>query len=79
MEPIWTGLAATSFALLLVATLLLGYANSRVVRLADVVRAFAIIRQELPARLVLVGDGPDREHEHPHEPTDPNPRAGGVR
>jgi hypothetical protein len=38
MEPIWTGLAATSFALLLVATLLLGYANSRVVRLADVVR-----------------------------------------
>jgi glycosyltransferase involved in cell wall biosynthesis len=38
MEPIWTGLAATSFALLLVATLLLGYANARVVRLADVVR-----------------------------------------
>jgi glycosyltransferase involved in cell wall biosynthesis len=38
MEPIWTGLAATSFVLLLFGTLLLGYANSRVVRLADVVR-----------------------------------------
>jgi glycosyltransferase involved in cell wall biosynthesis len=38
MEPLWTGLAATSFALLLAGTLLLGYANSRVVRLAEVVR-----------------------------------------
>ncbi|HLQ37314.1 MAG TPA: N-acetyl-alpha-D-glucosaminyl L-malate synthase BshA [Planctomycetota bacterium] len=31
-------------------------------RTADVVRAFAMIRQAVPARLVLVGDGPDREH-----------------
>jgi N-acetyl-alpha-D-glucosaminyl L-malate synthase BshA len=31
-------------------------------RLADVVRAFAAIQRELPARLLLVGDGPDREH-----------------
>jgi N-acetyl-alpha-D-glucosaminyl L-malate synthase BshA len=31
-------------------------------RLADIVRAFAAIRRELPARLVLIGDGPDREH-----------------
>jgi N-acetyl-alpha-D-glucosaminyl L-malate synthase BshA len=31
-------------------------------RVADVVRAFAAIRRELPARLLLVGDGPDREH-----------------
>lgn len=31
-------------------------------RVADVVRAFAAIARELPARLVLVGDGPDREH-----------------
>lgn len=31
-------------------------------RVADVVRAFAAIQQELPARLLLVGDGPDREH-----------------
>jgi N-acetyl-alpha-D-glucosaminyl L-malate synthase BshA len=31
-------------------------------RVADVVRAFAAIRRELPARLVLIGDGPDREH-----------------
>lgn len=31
-------------------------------RVADIVRAFAAIRRELPARLVLVGDGPDREH-----------------
>lgn len=23
--------------------------------------------------------GPDRDHEHPYEPTDPKPRAGGVR
>jgi glycosyltransferase involved in cell wall biosynthesis len=38
MDAVWTLLAAGSFALLLVATLLLGYANSRVVRLADVVR-----------------------------------------
>jgi glycosyltransferase involved in cell wall biosynthesis len=38
MDAVWTLLAAGSFALLLGATLLLGYANSRVVRLADVVR-----------------------------------------
>ncbi|MEZ6036889.1 MAG: N-acetyl-alpha-D-glucosaminyl L-malate synthase BshA [Planctomycetota bacterium] len=31
-------------------------------RIADVVRAFAAIQRELPARLLLVGDGPDREH-----------------
>jgi len=31
-------------------------------RLADVVRAFAAIQRELPARLLLLGDGPDREH-----------------
>ena len=31
-------------------------------RVADVVRAFARIAAELPARLFLVGDGPDREH-----------------
>lgn len=31
-------------------------------RVADVVRAFAVIAAQLPARLVLVGDGPDREH-----------------
>ena len=31
-------------------------------RVADIVRAFARIRREVPARLVLVGDGPDREH-----------------
>lgn len=31
-------------------------------RVADVVRAFAAIRRELPARLLLLGDGPDREH-----------------
>ncbi len=31
-------------------------------RVADVVRAFAAIQRELPARLLLVGDGPDREH-----------------
>ena len=31
-------------------------------RVADVVRAFAAIRREVPARLLLVGDGPDREH-----------------
>ena len=31
-------------------------------RVADVVRAFAEILQHVPARLLLVGDGPDREH-----------------
>jgi len=31
-------------------------------RTADVVRAFARIEQEMPAKLVLIGDGPDREH-----------------
>jgi N-acetyl-alpha-D-glucosaminyl L-malate synthase BshA len=31
-------------------------------RTADVVRAFALIEQQIPARLLLVGDGPDREH-----------------
>jgi L-malate glycosyltransferase len=31
-------------------------------RVADVVRAFAAIQREVPARLVLIGDGPDREH-----------------
>jgi len=31
-------------------------------RVADVVRAFASIQRELPARLLLLGDGPDREH-----------------
>ena len=31
-------------------------------RVADVVRAFAAIQRELPARLLLLGDGPDREH-----------------
>ena len=31
-------------------------------RVADVVRAFAGIARELPARLLLAGDGPDREH-----------------
>ncbi len=31
-------------------------------RVADVIRAFAAIRRELPARLLLLGDGPDREH-----------------
>src|SRR5262249_53541757 len=31
-------------------------------RVADVVRAFAAIQRQLPARLLLVGDGPDREH-----------------
>ncbi len=31
-------------------------------RVADVVRAFSHIQREVPARLVLVGDGPDREH-----------------
>ncbi|MBL8724034.1 MAG: N-acetyl-alpha-D-glucosaminyl L-malate synthase BshA [Planctomycetes bacterium] len=31
-------------------------------RIADVVRAFASILRHVPARLLLVGDGPDREH-----------------
>ena len=31
-------------------------------RVADVVRAFAAIQRELPARLLLLGDGPDKEH-----------------
>ncbi len=31
-------------------------------RVADVVRAFAAVQRELPARLILLGDGPDREH-----------------
>lgn len=31
-------------------------------RVADVVRAFSHIQREIPARLLLVGDGPDREH-----------------
>ncbi|MFK7739496.1 MAG: N-acetyl-alpha-D-glucosaminyl L-malate synthase BshA [Planctomycetota bacterium] len=31
-------------------------------RIADVVRAFAAIQREMPARLLLCGDGPDREH-----------------
>ena len=31
-------------------------------RVADVVRAFALIQQKIPARLLLAGDGPDREH-----------------
>lgn len=31
-------------------------------RTADVVRAFALIQQKVPARLLLAGDGPDREH-----------------
>ena len=31
-------------------------------RVADVVRAFAAIVRQVPARLCLIGDGPDREH-----------------
>ena len=31
-------------------------------RVADVVRAFAAISSKVPARLLLIGDGPDREH-----------------
>lgn len=31
-------------------------------RVADVVRAFAQVQREMPARLLLLGDGPDREH-----------------
>jgi hypothetical protein len=38
MDVVWTWLAAISFALLFGATLLLGWANTRIVRLCDVVR-----------------------------------------
>ena len=31
-------------------------------RVADIVRAFAQIQRSIPARLLLLGDGPDREH-----------------
>lgn len=31
-------------------------------RVADVIRAFDVVRKELPARLLLIGDGPDRDH-----------------
>ena len=31
-------------------------------RVADVVRAFSEIQRKLPARLLLIGEGPDREH-----------------
>lgn len=31
-------------------------------RVADIVRAFAAIQRQVPARLLLAGDGPDREH-----------------
>ena len=31
-------------------------------RVADIVRAFSKILRQLPARLLLIGDGPDREH-----------------
>ena len=31
-------------------------------RVADIVRAFSLIQREVPARLLLVGEGPDREH-----------------
>ncbi len=44
MDVLWIGLAAASFALLLGATLLLGYAHTRVVRLADVVRRTSLER-----------------------------------
>lgn len=41
--------------------LLVHISNMRPVkRLTDIVRAFARIQQEVPSRLVLVGDGPDR-------------------
>lgn len=31
-------------------------------RVADIVRAFGLLSRDIPARLRLVGDGPDREH-----------------
>lgn len=31
-------------------------------RVADIVRAFSVIAAKIPARLWLIGDGPDREH-----------------
>ncbi len=31
-------------------------------RVADIIRAFALVNAELPSRLWLIGDGPDREH-----------------
>src|SRR5438046_1896083 len=31
-------------------------------RVADIVRAFAVIQREVPARLLLVGEGPDLAH-----------------
>ena len=31
-------------------------------RVADVVRAFGAIQRQIPARLLLLGDGPDKEH-----------------
>ncbi len=31
-------------------------------RVADTVRAFAVLRRQMPANLLLIGDGPDREH-----------------
>lgn len=31
-------------------------------RVADVIRAFAVVQRQIPARLLLMGDGPDREH-----------------
>jgi N-acetyl-alpha-D-glucosaminyl L-malate synthase BshA len=33
-------------------------------RIQDVMRAFALIRQEVPSRLILVGDGPERDMAH---------------
>jgi L-malate glycosyltransferase len=36
----------------------------KVKRVGDVVAAFAGIRREVPARLVFVGDGPERAHAH---------------
>ncbi|HEB52066.1 MAG TPA: N-acetyl-alpha-D-glucosaminyl L-malate synthase BshA [bacterium] len=43
--------------------LLVHVSNFRPVkRVGDVVRAFAAIQREIPARLLLLGDGPDREH-----------------
>ncbi|OPZ80929.1 MAG: GDP-mannose-dependent alpha-(1-6)-phosphatidylinositol monomannoside mannosyltransferase [bacterium ADurb.Bin429] len=41
--------------------LLIHVSNMRPVkRIADIVRAFALIQRRIPSRLVLVGDGPDR-------------------